>query len=101
MKMVQQDCALAQLELFFKKVADDPRIGAGHISMYMALFHKWYLSGSINSIEISRTEIMEVAKIKCNATYFRIIKDLADFNLIGYEPSFNPNLKCLVHLKME
>lgn len=100
MKMVQQDSALLQLELFFKKVADDPRIGAVHISMYMAIFYKWYLSGSTSSVEIIRSEIMEAAKIKCNATYFKIMNDLADFNLIGYEPSFNPKLKCIVHLKV-
>ena len=37
---------------FFDAIAEDPRIGVTHISLYMALLQQWNLNGGKNPISI-------------------------------------------------
>jgi hypothetical protein len=87
-----------ELTSFFSAVRQDNRIGATHISVYMALFQIYNLNCFKNPIQITRTEIMEAAKISGLATYHKCIKDLAEFGYILYEPSFNPAVGSRVRL---
>jgi replication initiation and membrane attachment protein DnaB len=83
---------------FYKAIADDTRIGATHISLYMALLQQWNLSGGLNPIKIHRHEIMKVAKINARDTYNRCMNNLKEFGYIQYEPSSNGSVQSLVIL---
>lgn len=79
-----------ELTSFFSAIREDNRIGISHISLYMALFQFYNLNKFENPILITRTAVMETAKINGLATYHKCIKDLADFGYIQYQPSYNP-----------
>jgi len=87
-----------ELTSFFSAIKEDPRIGATHISLYMALFQFYNLNRLTNPIAITRTSVMEVAKIRGLATYHRCMKDLVECGYIQYEPSFNPVVSSRVYL---
>ena len=88
-----------QLSGFYEAIADDPRIGTTHISLYMALFQYWNLNSFENPISITRQEVMVLAKISGNATYHKCMKDLVECGYIDYVPSFNPVLRSLVWVR--
>ncbi len=89
---------IKELTSFYSAIRDDHRIGASHISLYMALFQYYNLNGFENPIHITRANIMEAAKINGLATYHKCIKDLNDFGYIQYLPSFNPAINSEVNL---
>jgi hypothetical protein len=79
-----------ELTSFFSAIREDSRIGTSHISLYMALFQFYNLNEFRNPVGITRTAVMEAAKISGLATYHKCIKDLVDFGYIQYQPSYNP-----------
>jgi replication initiation and membrane attachment protein DnaB len=87
-----------ELTNFYSAIKGDHRIGTTHISLYMALFQFYNLNRLENPIQITRTAVMEVAKISGQATYHKCIKDLHDYGYIQYEPSYNPAISSRVHL---
>jgi hypothetical protein len=87
-----------ELTSFFSAIREDHRIGTSHISLYMALFQLYNLNQFQNPVEITRSAVMEVAKISGLATYHKCIKDLADFGYIQYQPSYNPAISSQVVL---
>lgn len=87
-----------ELTSFYSAIKSDPRIGTTHISLYMALFQFYNLNKLSNPIAITRTAVMEVAKISGLATYHKCMKDLNDFGYIKYEPSYNPAISSQVVL---
>ena len=87
-----------ELTSFYSAIKSDPRIGTTHISLYMALFQFYNLNRLSNPILITRTAVMEVAKISGLATYHKCMKDLKDFGYIKYEPSYNPAISSQVYL---
>jgi hypothetical protein len=89
---------LQQLTDFFNAATPDKRMGAAHISLYMALFQFWSINSFQNPIALSRSEIMPVAKINARATYHKCMKDLEDYGYIKYVPSYNPFLKSLIYI---
>jgi len=68
------------------------------ISLYMALFQFYNLNRLANPIAITRTSVMEVAKIRGLATYHKCMRDLVECGYIQYEPSFNPGVSSKVYL---
>ena len=88
------------LTCFYKAIADDTRIGATHISIYMALLQQWNLSGGTNPVEIERKAIMQSAKINARHTYNRCINNLHEFGYITYYPSSNTFNCSKVYLKI-
>ena len=89
---------LKELTNFYVAIKEDHRIGTTHISLYMALFQFFNLNGFRNPVEITRTSLMEVAKISGIATYHKCIKDLNEFGYIKYKPSYNPAISSQVCL---
>ena len=89
---------LKELTSFYSAIKSDPRIGTTHISLYMALFQFYNLNRLSNPIQITRTAVMEVAKISGLATYHKCIKDLHEFGYIQYQPSYNPAISSQVYL---
>lgn len=89
---------LQQLTDFFNTATPDKRMGAAHISLYMALFQFWSMNSFQNPIALNRSEIMPVAKINARATYHKCMKDLEEYGYIKYVPSYNPFLKSLIYI---
>ncbi|HEU5365459.1 MAG TPA: hypothetical protein VFU62_08000 [Hanamia sp.] len=89
---------ISELTRFFSAIAEDPRIGTTHISLYMALFQFYNLNGFQNPVLITRSSVMKVAKINGIATYHRCIKDLQECGYILYEPSFNSAIGSKIYL---
>lgn len=72
------------------KITQDDRVGSTHISVYTALYLTWRSKECTNPFSIKRREIMSLCKIKSNATYHKVMKDLVKWNHIQYCPSFDP-----------
>ncbi len=77
------------LSLFYNAIADDTRIGATHISLYMALLQQWNLSGGLNPVEVKRSVLMKLAKINARYTYNSCMNSLEEYGYIKYQPSLN------------
>jgi hypothetical protein len=86
------------LSAFYDAISNDARIGATHISLYMALFHSWGLNNFQNPIAFTSQEIMPKAKIDSRATYHYCLRDLVECGYIRYVPSCNPFLKSLAFM---
>ena len=91
---------LKELTIFYSAIKNDNRIGTTHISLYMALFQFYNLNRLENPIQITRTGVMEVAKISGLATYHKCMKDLVEYGYIQYQPSYNPSISSQVVLLM-
>jgi hypothetical protein len=81
---------IRHLTAFFDRVVKEDRMNPTHISLYMSLFQFWNISRFVNPILISRNEMMVASKILSTATYHKVMKDLNEFGLIHYKPSYNP-----------
>jgi hypothetical protein len=81
---------VSELSGFFEAVSEDYRIGATHISLYMALFLRWNRNGFTGPVIFTSGEIMRMAKICSRATYHKCLRDLVEYGYIQYEPSCNP-----------
>lgn len=84
---------------FYKAIGEDARVGATHISLYMALLQQWNLSGGRNPFSIERDIIMKAAKINARYTYNRCMNNLQEFGYISYLPSSNQFTNSTVYLK--
>jgi hypothetical protein len=89
---------LKPLADFFSAIANDPRIGVSHISLYCALLKSWNVPEGDAAIPIVSAELMKAAKIAGLGTYHRCIRDLHAFGYIRYVPSFNHRKKSKVYL---
>ena len=87
-----------ELTRFYESITDDNRIGATHISMYMALFQMYNLNEFCNPVLFTRASLMQAAKICGLATYHKCIKELNEFGYIRYIPSNNPAISSQVYL---
>ena len=87
-----------ELTSFYSAAKSDHRIGTTHISLYMALFQFFNLNRLSNPILITRTSVMEAAKINGLATYHKCMKDLVEYGYILYVPSYNPAISSQVYL---
>jgi hypothetical protein len=89
------------LTAFYTAIADDVRINATHISIYMALLQRWNLSGGKNPVLIERDSLMKQAKINSRQTYNRCMNDLHQYKYIIYEPSVNASVKSKIMLVLK
>ena len=75
---------------FFLKVATNPKIGTTHIGLFMALLYCWKEQQCQLPFHISRSKVMELAKIKSTSTYHICINDFKYVKIIAYKPSYHP-----------
>lgn len=87
------------LSTFCLVAADDARIGATHVCLYLALLNQWSRVGGTNPIPINRQAIMRHAKIRSRQTYNKCLNDLHDFGYLIYTPSVNAHTSSSVTLK--
>ncbi|UBM58712.1 hypothetical protein LAG90_18085 [Marinilongibacter aquaticus] len=84
---------------FFRAIERDPRIGTTHIGIYAALLHKRAVLLQANPISVYSWEIMNIAKVSSPATYYKCVRDLADYGYIIYEPSYNRYEASKIHFE--
>lgn len=82
----------ALLAGFFALAADDPRVRAVHISLYLALLNEWQVQSFVNPVCIRREALMQTAKIKARYTYVTVINELQQWGYIRYLPSADPRV---------
>lgn len=87
---------LKVIDKFYALAASDNRVTAIHVSMYMVLVHLMTLQ-KITPIVVTRKQIMWLTKIKGLATFQKCIRDLQEFGLIAYRPSYDPSGKTLIY----
>ena len=87
------------LTTFYKRIGEDNRISATHISVYMALLQQWNLTGGKNPFPIQREDVMNAAKISARLTYNKCINNLQEFGYITYRPSSNSFTQSIIYLK--
>jgi hypothetical protein len=86
---------------FYNAIAQDSRIGATHISLFMALLQQWNLNKGANPILIKREKVMKAAKISSRHTYNRCINDLHNYNYIIYKPSVNASVQTEISINFK
>jgi hypothetical protein len=80
---------LRHLNGFFERLDSDKRLSSYHISLYLALFRQWNACRFSDRFAISRSEMMNMARIGSANTYARCMKELSDWGYIHYKPSSN------------
>ncbi len=78
------------LELFMRKSLSEERIGASHISLFTALVYCSGFAGFDLSFQICGKRVRALAKFGSKATYHRKLRELVEFGLISYQPSYHP-----------
>lgn len=82
---------------FYIMIASDARIGATHVSIYMALLQKW--NGEKETpLELHRPEIMRAAKISARQTYNKCMNELKQYGYIRYMPSTGRGIESIIYL---
>jgi hypothetical protein len=89
---------LKPLTAFFSAIANDPRIGVSHISLYCALLQHCSEQDCDSVIPIISAEIMKAAKISGLGTYHKCIRDLHEYGYLQYRPSYNHRKRSKVQL---
>lgn len=80
------------------KIAEDKRLHATHVSLYVSLFALWNLNRFQNPLSLTREEVMSISKIGSKNTYHKCLKDLHNFQYLIYHPSNNPLRGSLVEM---
>jgi hypothetical protein len=88
-KALDSDTNADYLFLFCQQIRNLPIILPSHISLYLAIYQIWLLSGSDGSFTVTRRELMLAARINSISTYHKCIKDLSRLKFISYSPTFN------------
>jgi len=82
-----------------RRVRDDERLLATHVSLFTALFIQWQRNSFTSPFPITRKELMGYSKIASVATYHKCIRELDEYGYIRYQPSFDPVKGSLVYWK--
>ena len=72
------------LQYFFTTIQKDPRVGAVHVAVYMALYYKWLSLSCPDFIVAHAYEVMPVARIFSRWTYYQVIRALSEYGYIRY-----------------
>ena len=89
---------IIHLNSTFKRFADDENATPFHISLYMALFHKWNSAKFRNPISVARDDLMFLSKIGSTNTYTKCLKELDKWGYIKYMPSHSYHVGSKIYL---
>ena len=79
----------SKMGVFISNVRNDPRIAPSHISLVVAIIQYAIEHDIVNPLTIPKRELMNLAKISCEGTYHKNIRQLHEYGFIRYVPSFN------------
>ena len=74
---------------FLNFAKNDNRIGPIHISLFVAIIYCWQKNNCKSPVCVFSRELMELAKISGFSTYYKIVKQLHNYEYISYKPSKN------------
>jgi len=80
-----------------RRMENDKRLLATHVSLFTALFICWQRDGFISPFAITRKTLMAFSKIASVATYHKCIKQLDKYGYIRYQPSYHPVKGSLIY----
>jgi len=86
------------LSAFMRAIAENTKVNAHHISVYVALVDYKTRTGQPGAFTVFSREILPHAKLSRPSSYHRIMSDLAQFGYIRYTPSHSWVLGSLVEL---
>lgn len=84
---------------FFETVSFDPKIGANHIVVYLALLNEWQKQDCPPVIYVATYEMLQVTRIRSVDTYLKHIRELASFGYIKYLPALNEHVKAEIQFR--
>lgn len=82
----------------FKCFTEDSKITPFHVSLYMALFHKWNNAKFRNPISVARDDLMFLSKIGSANTYTKCLKELDEWGYIKYIPSHSYHIGSKIYM---
>lgn len=88
---------LANYGKLIRRMGQDQRLMAVHVSLFTALFIQWQRNEFVSPFPVTRRELMGFSKIASVATYHKCIKQLDVYGYIIYQPSFHPQKGSLVY----
>ena len=88
---------LADYGKLLKRMSNDDRLMATHVSLFTALFIQWQRNNFVSPFPITRRELMTHSKIASVATYHKCIRQLDDYGYIRYQPNYHPHKGSLVY----
>jgi hypothetical protein len=71
---------------FLRAATQEPTISPTHIALYLAIYTRWMEQNFVSPVEVPKSDIMNLSKIRSNATYYRHLKDLNELGYIKYDP---------------
>jgi hypothetical protein len=94
-KVIRQEAAV--YSKWIRRMSQDNRLLATHVSLFSGLFACYQRSGFENPFPVNRRTLMAYGKIASIATYHKCIRELDEFGYIRYQPSFHPTKGSLVY----
>ncbi len=88
----------SKLSEFLASIQQNNWITHSHICIYVAIVELWIQNDSTNPVSISRSRIMNMAKVSANGTYHKCIRDLVKGKYISYSPSYHPSFGSLIYV---
>ncbi len=87
------------LEFVFSLWDEDQRMTHIHMALYLVLFRQWSRYKFSDSFLVSRSQLMDQARINSRTTFTRLMLDLQNWDYIEeYHPQHNPKLKSCIKL---
>ena len=87
-----------ELSQFLSDARNDGRIGASHITLFIAILQYAEERQGENPVCVFSKELMPLAKISGSATFNKNIWDLHHYGYIRYIPSYNHFLGSLIFI---
>jgi hypothetical protein len=91
------DNELADYGRLIRRMGNDERLLATHVSLFTALFISWQRNEYVSPFAITRKTLMVFSKIASVATYHKCIRELDEFGYIRYQPSYHPANGSLIY----
>lgn len=89
---------IVHLNNSFKRFTEDDKTTPFHLSLYMALFHKWNNAKFRNPISVARDDLMFLSKIGSTNTYTKCLKELDKWGYIKYTPSHSYHVGSKIYM---
>jgi hypothetical protein len=95
---------IKHIDVLHEVIGTVDAINYTHIAVYLSLFRFWNNSFFTNPISPTRDEIMKYAGLKSKESFYRVIREMENLDLIRYYPSrskYEKSFYCLSHLEFE
>jgi hypothetical protein len=89
---------MKEVEEILERLIGDARAGPVHLCVCLAIWICGASEGGDDPFVIRRAELMRLAKIQGKTTYFRVMKELAEWGYIEYWPSMAKKGKSRVRI---